>query len=156
MDTALELTFGPGTFRFWLPLPRVIEIERNCGTPRIGDMPACPKSLFQIYDQLSGGLGLRDDAPVYLSGGGAIVTDVREVIRCALLGGNYGYVAGQEIEIGPKKASDLIEEYVFPARPLVESVHVAWAILHKAITGIDLKKKAGEEAGAPPLSGKAS
>lgn len=156
-DTSLELSFGPGTFRFWLPLPMVVRIERECGAPRQGDAPAYPKSIFTIYDQLSGGLGLKDDAPVYLGGGAAIVNDVRQVLLAGLEGGNYGMVDGEEIEVGPIKARELLADYVFPARPLIESVHLAWAILHKAITGIDLKKKAEpDEAETPNRSEKAN
>lgn len=141
-DTAIELAFGPGRFRFWLSLPLVARIERNCGTPRNGEFPAQPKSIFTIYDQLSGGLGLRDNAPAYIGGGAAIINDVRQVLLAGLEGGNSGMVAGEEIEVGPIKADELLDDYLFPARPLIEGVHVAWAILDRAINGIDLKKKA--------------
>ncbi len=155
-DTAVELDFADGKYRFWLPLPCAIELERNCGSPRSGDEPAQPKSLFTMYDQFSGGLALDGGAPVYLGGGAAILKDVREVIRLGLIGGNCGKIDGEEVEIGPIRAKELVETYCFPARPFVESLYLAWSILHAAIVGIDLKKKASEAEGDPPLSEKDS
>lgn len=144
-DTALEKRFADGVYRFWLPLPQVIEIERKCGTRATdGTMP--PKSLFTIYDQLSGGLADSDGEPVYFGGGGALISDARAVIRGALAGGNHGLVDGEEIEVGPGRAQELVDAYTYPNRPMIEAVHLAWHILHAAIVGIDVKKK-GQSAG---------
>lgn len=137
MDTAVELDFGDGRYRFWLALPHVIELERKAGN----------KSVFAIYDQLGAGLGLDGDQAVYLGGGAAMITDIRETIRLGLIGGNNGMVAGEDVEVGPIRARELVDLYTFPNRPIVESVHVAWSILHAAITGISLKKKAEPESG---------
>lgn len=131
-DTTAELAFGDGAYTFWLGLPQIIELERKTGN----------KSVFAIYDQLGAGLALSDDAPMYLGGGSAMVTDIRETIRLGLIGGNSGLVDGEEVEVGPNRARELVETYVYPERPLVEGMHVAWAILHAAIHGITLKKKA--------------
>lgn len=148
MDTAVELAFADGTYRFWLALPHVVELERKAGN----------KSVFAIYDQVGAGLGLNDDAPVYLGGGQAMVTDIRETIRLGLIGGNSGMVDGSEGEVGPQRARDLVDSYTYPNRPLIEGMHIAWAILHAAITGITLKKKApaDDETDSPNLSEKAS
>ena len=148
MDTAVELDFADGRYRFWLALPHVVELERKCGG----------KSVFAIYDQLGAGLGLNDDAPVYLGGGKAMITDIRETIRLGLIGGNSGMVDGSESEIGPQRARDLVDSYTYPNRPLIEGMHIAWAILHAAITGITLKKKApvGDVTNSQSLSEKAS
>ena len=140
MDTAVEKRFADGTYRFWLPLPHVIEIERKCGT-RAPDGTVTPKSIFTIYDQLSGGLGVDGDDPVYFGGGNALVADARAVIRAALAGGNHGVVDGEAVEVGPVRAGELVDAYTYPARPLIEAVHLAWHILHAAIHGIDVKKK---------------
>ena len=139
-DTALEKRFADGVYRFWLPLPQVIEIERKCGT-RATDGTTTPKSLFAIYDQLSGGLADNDGTPVYFGGGAALINDARAVIRGALVGGNYGLVDGEEIEVGPGRAQELVDAYTYPNRPMIEAVHLAWHILHAAIVGIDVKKK---------------
>lgn len=140
MDTATEVKFADGTYRFWLPLPQIIELERKTGD----------KSVFAIYDELSGGLGLKDDAPVYLGGGGAHITDIRETIRLGLIGGNEGLTDAGKIEVGPLLAKQLVDDYVYPARPLIEGQHIAWQILHAAINGIQLKKKAEPAIAAKP------
>lgn len=139
-DTALQKRFADGVYRFWLPLPQVIEIERKCGT-RATDGTVTAKSLFTIYDQLSGGLADNDGLPVYFGGGAALIADARAVIHCALVGGNHGMVDGVEIEVGPGRAQELVDAYTYPNRPLIEAVHLAWHILHAAIVGIDVKKK---------------
>jgi hypothetical protein len=51
-------------------------------------------------------------------------------------------VNGEEIEVGPLLAKRLVEDYVYPARPLSEGVVLAWRVLHAAIHGVQLKKKA--------------
>lgn len=98
-----------------------------------------------MYDQIGGGLAIDGESPVYVGGGAAMVTDVREIIRLALIGGNSCIVDGEEKQVGPMTAKQLVDDYVYPARPFTESLHVAWSILHAAITGISLKKKAGPE-----------
>lgn len=134
-DTRVELDFANGRYSFWLPLPRVLELERVCGN----------KSIFQMYDEMGAGLGVQGVAPVYMGGGSAKVTDIRETIRLGLLGGNAGLVDGSEIEVGPITARNLVDEYTFPNRPMIEGLHIAWSILHAAISGISLKKKADED-----------
>ena len=135
MDTAVELDFADGRYRFWLALPHIIELERKTGN----------KSVFAIYDQLGAGLGLEGDSAVYLGGGAAMITDIRETIRLGLIGGNNAVVDGQQVEVGPIRARELVDLYTFPNRPIIEGAHIAWSILHAAITGIDLKKKRDQE-----------
>lgn len=132
MDTATELSFGDGEYTFWLGLPQIVELERKAGN----------KSVFTIYDELGAGLALDGDTPLYLGGGAAMVTDIRETIRLGLIGGNSALVDGEQVEVGTNRARELVETYVYPVRPLVEGMHVAWAILHAAIHGVSLKKKA--------------
>ncbi|WP_324699785.1 GTA-gp10 family protein [Novosphingobium sp. RL4] len=140
-DTRVELDFADGRYSFWLALPHVIELERKCGG----------KSVFAMYDAMGAGLGTAGDDPVYLGVGTAMVTEIRETIRLGLIGGNSGFIDGAEIEIGPNGARNLVDAYTFPARPLIEGLHIAWTILHAAIVGIDLKKAdgAGEKPPAP-------
>ncbi|TNE38303.1 MAG: hypothetical protein EP345_17475 [Sphingomonadales bacterium] len=138
MDTATEIGFADGAYRFWLPMPQILELERKCGG----------KSIFVMFDQIGSGLGLSEERPVYLGGGSAMVTDIREIIRLALIGGNSAMIDGEEKQVGPNAARQLVEDYIYPARPLVEALHLAWAILHAAINGIEVKKK------AEPVKGK--
>lgn len=140
METAVTLDFADGSYRFWLPLPQALELERNCG-----------KSLFTIFDQVASGLGLIDDKPVYATGGAAMVKDIRETIRLGLIGGNSAMVDGEEKPVGPQTAKQLVDDYVYPARPLIEGQYLAWGILKAAIEGVQLKKKA-EPVKAKPRS----
>lgn len=136
METAVELPFGDGTYRFWLPLPQIVALERKCGDT----------SILVIEERLRGSIGVDAEGGFTFAGGGAaMVTDVRETIRQALTGGNSGMVDGQEIEVGPIRASQLIDQYVYPARPLSEGVVTAWRILHAAIHGVQLVKKKADE-----------
>lgn len=130
MDTAVDLKFADSEYHFALLLPQIFELERNCGgTDAEGFRRG--KSIFQIYDEISAGLGLFDDAPVFLGGGRANAKDIRETIRLGLIGGG----------ISPIDAKQLVDDYCFPVRPMTESLGVAWAILRAAIEGVEVKKK---------------
>lgn len=143
MDTRVELPFADGTYSFWLPLPQVFEVERKTGDT----------SLLVLEERMRAAIGQdAEGAFVFAGGGAAMVADVREVIRCALIGGNAGMVEGEEIEVGPVAAKQLVDSYVYPARPLAEGVVLAWRILQAAIYGIRLdgsKKKTDSETGSP-------
>lgn len=143
MDTATEITFGDGVYRAWLPLPQAVELERKCGQAD-RDGRVTPKSLFTIFEELGAGLGQDTEGKVFYIGGGASFTkDANEVIRLGLIGGN----SGPDGEVGPQRARQLCNGedgglYGYPARPLSEVCATAWKILHAAIVGIDIKKKA--------------
>lgn len=126
MDTAVDLKFADGVYRFWLPWPQLLELERKCGYSGADGLRR-PKSVFQIFNEM-GVLG-------------ANALDVKETIRLGLIGGNQGLVDGSEITVGPLTAQQLIEDYVYPARPLDEAMQLAATILHAAIAGVDVKKK---------------
>lgn len=142
MDTAVELNFADGRYRFWLPLPQVMELERKTDA-----------SILVIEERLRGAIGIEgsDDEGkpkfVFAGGGSAMLTDVRETIRLGLIGGNSGVVDEAEIEVGPGIARELTDNYCYPARPLSEGVVLAWRILHAAIHGVELtsKKKAPDD-----------
>ena len=131
VDTAVDLKFADGEYHFALLLPQIFELERNCGGPD-SDGVRKGKSVFQIYDELSAGLGLSvDDAPVFMGGGRANAKDIRETIRLGLIGG------GQT----PIDAKQLVDDYCFPARPMAECLGAAWAIMRATIEGVEVKKK---------------
>jgi len=138
-STSVDLDFADGNYTFALPIQQVLELERKCGG----------KSIFRMYDEIGAGLGINAGDPVYMGGGDAMLTDVRETIRLGLIGGNSASVNGEEITVGPRAALQLVEGYTYPARPLVESQRIAWAILNAAIEGIELKKKADPEKPKP-------
>lgn len=135
MDTAVDLKFADGEYRFWLPLPQVVELERKTDT-----------SILVIEERLRGAIGAEgsqdDPVFVFLGGGSAMVGDVRETLRLGLIGGNSAMVEGRQIEVGPILAKQLVDDYVYPARPFAEGVVLAWRVLHAAIHGVELKKKA--------------
>jgi Phage tail tube protein, GTA-gp10 len=132
-DTAVELPFADGTYRFWLPWPQIIELERKTG-----------KSVFAMFAQMGAGLQYGAEQSIVFGGGGGDTNaiDVKETIRLGLIGGNNGMVDGVECKVGPLLAQKLCDDYVYPARPLAESLVTSWQILAAAVTGIDLKKKA--------------
>lgn len=148
METRLEAAFAGGRFTFWLPMPRVVEIERGPQGHRHDKR--YPVSIFQLYDELGAGLGLNGDTPVYLGGGRSIVSDARNVVLQGLIGGGKGMIDGAEVEVGAMRASEMIDAYAYPHRPAVEIVHLAWSILHAAINGVVLKKKEPETDPANP------
>lgn len=144
METAVEREFGDGQYRFWLPLPQIFELERVCGDV----------SILAIEERLRGGIGNEADGSLTFIGGGTpMVREVRETIRLGLIGGNHGLVDGEEVEVGPLRAKQLVDLYTYPARPLSEGIVLAWLILSSAIFGVRLKKKeGGKPADEPSLS----
>lgn len=141
-DTATDITFGDGVYRAWLPLPQAVELERKCGiADRDGRVQ--PKSLFTIYEQIGDGFVADVEGNIVFLGGASVpARDCNEVIRLALIGGNSGPEENGSEEVGPQRALRLVELYGYPARPLSEVAATAWKILHAAIVGISLKKKA--------------
>lgn len=134
-ETAVSLQFGDGEYRFWLPLPQVFELERSCGDV----------SLLTIEERLRAGMGQDEQGGfVFAGGGAAMVKEIVETIRLGLIGGNSAMVNEQQSDVGPQRARQLVDLYVYPARPLSEGAVLAWRILHAAIWGIRLKKKADE------------
>lgn len=133
MTDAITLDFGPGRYTFRLPMGRIVEVERLCGD----------KSIVQIYEELSAGIGIGrdDDQPRFLGAGAARIKDVFEVIRCAAIGGGEAEIGGEAVKVSAPDAARLVAEYV-DGRPYTETVPVAWAILHHTIMDVRLKKKA--------------
>lgn len=134
MHTAVTLDFGGGRYRFFLPLARIVEIERLRGD----------KSILVMHEEMGSALGIEQGAeePVFIGGGlGARIADISEVIRCAAIGGEQAEVGGETVSVSPLDASRLVADYV-DGRPIEETLPVAWAILDAAIRGVRLKKKA--------------
>lgn len=130
-ETAIDLEFAGQHIHFFLPMAKIIEIERLCGD----------KSIVSIYESLADGIGLERDTDVarFLGTGAARIKDIAEVIRCAAIGGG----------MSPNDAGALVRDYV-DGRPLAETAPVAWAILHAAVMGVRLKKKAAPQESTSP------
>jgi len=133
VDTSIELEFGDGKYRFWLPMAQIVAIE------------AGEKSIMQIWSDLGDALSLTEGGDVtFIGGGAARFKEVGFVIRHALIGGGEGLVDGVSVKVSPIDATRIVETYVY-ARPLAESLPVAWMALQAAIFGVRLKKKAEPE-----------
>lgn len=129
-DTAVTLQFGDGVYRFWLPMARIVEIERIAG-----------RSVVQIYDDLGQALGLdAEGSPRFLGGGNVRIAEIYEVIRCGAIGGDSREANGQTGHVSALDAKRLADGYV-DGRPIAETAPVAWAILNAAILGVELPKK---------------
>ena len=125
--TDLVTNFGDGQYRFWLPLKEVAEFEGKFG------------SILSIEPRLRSAVGLdEDNKPVFIGGGSADGAACREIVRLGLIGGKAGEIDGEEAEIGPQRARELIDLYAWPNRPLGETAALAWRILAAAIYGNEL------------------
>ncbi len=144
METRVELAFAGGRYNFWLPMARVVEIER--GPQGFRHDKRYPISIFQLYDEIGGGLAEHEGKPIYVGGGRAIIADARNVILQGLIGGGKALVDGQEIAVGSMRAAELLEGYTFPQSDAVETIYLAWGILNAAINGVQVKKKQAEVA----------
>lgn len=143
MDLDLDaVAFADGRYRLALPFKQLIEIERACGW-KDADGVLHPKSVYTIFSELGAGLGLLDDGTADLFGpAAASVKDIREVMRCALIGGGSGLVAGDEIKVGPQTAVELLDVYVpHETEGWMQAHHYAWAVLDRTLRGARLKKK---------------
>lgn len=134
-DTAIELKFGNGDYRFWLSMREILQLERECD-----------KSVLQMHEEMGHSLGIvpGTEMPQFLGGGLSRYADIRATIRLGLIGGNAGRCDGEDIKMTPLSARELVETYV-DGRPISETLPVAWAILNAAVMGVTLKKKAGTQ-----------
>jgi hypothetical protein len=140
VQTEVTAEFADGTYRFWLPLPQMTALERVCGDT----------SILTLEERMRAAIGVAGDDFEFIGGGAAMITDIRETIRLALIGGNHGMVGGEEVDVGPIRAKQLVDEYVCPARPMSEGIVLAWRILHALVFGARLKKKADDPADENP------
>ena len=135
LETSIELDFADGRYWFALLWPQAIELERKCGAKDDYGIIR-PKSLFIMHTELGSGLMVGADGEVLFTGSSAgIARDIAEIIRLGLIGGNRANVMGEEITVSPIEARELVENYVFPAVPFVQSAATAFAILNAAIHG---------------------
>ena len=141
METAVDIKFADGEYRCWLPLPQIFELERNCGDV----------SILILEERMRMAIGQEPETGefVFTGGGAAMTKDIRETIRLGLIGGNHAITDAGQIEVGPLKAKDLVDAYVYPARPLGEGLVIAWRILSAAVFGVQLKKKASAAPAKP-------
>jgi hypothetical protein len=140
-ERSVLIQFGNGRYRFFLPMKGIVEVERLCKKP-----------IGVLYDELSGSIGLdkTTEAPVYLIGGTASITDAYHLIRKAAEYGGQAEISGETVKISSIDAANLVDEYV-DGKDYDEFMPVAWAIARHTLSGATLKKKA-EQAKQSPLA----
>lgn len=147
-DTAVDIPFGGGTYRFWLPVSKIVELERVCGQRDSAGLLHA-KSITTIYDEVASGLGLDDSGEVaWLGGGRSLLRDVHHVIRLALMGGGQGSLHGEDVKVSDVRAGELVEAYCYPNVPFEQDCLIAGKILHAVHHGVNLKKNIADETGA--------
>lgn len=134
METRITLPFADGEDHdFWLPMPRVIAVEREA---------EC--SIFALFHDLGENLGQKDGQLVLSGPSPARLKACHSLIRNALVG------AGAP----EQTARDLVETYCYPARPAMQDIGLAWQVLRAAVYGVQLpagskKKDAAAEQPSP-------
>jgi len=147
-DTQTRYTFRISKLRL-CPLRQIAELQTKCGA-----------GVGAIYARLHAGRYLNRMNAVVLNPleAGFKYEDITETIRLALIGGNEGLVAGEQIQVSPTKAMQLVRDYVH-SRPLLENWKVASAILSAFLIGYSdpekTEKKSPPETEATPQTAKA-
>lgn len=132
MRTDIDLDFGDGRYLFRLTLSGIDELQRKTGAG-LGELFArilAGRYLNPMSDSQDRTFGMPLE-------GKWKVADLIDTIRLALVGGGYGYVNEDKVEVDPIRAAQLINTYVFPARPLSEAWNLATAILTAVIEGVE-------------------
>lgn len=144
-DTAVDIPFAGGVYRFWLPVSKIIELERICGQ-RDSSGLLHAKSVTTIFDQIAACLGMAEEGePKWLGGGSPMIRDVHAVIRLGLMGGGQGSVGGEDVSVSDVRAGEMIESYCYPNVPFEQDCIIAGRVLHAVHHGINLKKNSATE-----------
>ncbi|GEM_PF-1947655 len=139
MSTAIQRQFAGGTFTFCLPLPGILAVESGPVTPALRKR-TYPVSIFEIYDELSAGMGLDAEGNITRYPGAKIFAgDIHNILEQALKAGKSGERDGEAIVVDSVLANRLVNDTLedhFEACAIL-----AWDILHSTIKGVALKKK---------------
>lgn len=143
MDTAIQRDFAGGRFTFYLPLTAILAVEKGPVTPSLR-VREYPVSVFQIYDELSAGIGVDPDGKITRYPGSSIFAgDIHTILEQALRAGGSGERDGEDIAVDPTTANRLVNDTL--GHNLEACALLAWDILHSTIKGVDVtppKKKA--------------
>lgn len=135
LPTSIELDFADGRYWFALTMATLLELERKCGA-KDHDGIHRDKSVFLMHSQLGAGLVVGNDGQVIFTGNGeGLARDIAHIIRLGLFGGGSATVMGEKVGVSIGEAHSLVNTYVYPAAPLVESAATAFAILNAVIHG---------------------
>lgn len=152
METRITLPFADGDYEFWLPMPRIVAVEREAGKVD-RDGVKQPHSIFAIFHDIGSHVAQIGDEVALVGPTPALISEAHAVIRNALIGGDRAIVDGEEVAVGDAMARDLVGTYCYPARPAMHDMALAWKVLHAAIYGVaeGSKKKEAETSGQEDL-----
>lgn len=106
MDTAIQRDFAGGRFTFFLTVPSILAIERGPVNPahRVREYPV---SLFEIYDELSAGVGINQvtQKPTLLPGLRVFYGDLHHILERALVDGASGDKDGETFKVDSQLAA---------------------------------------------------
>lgn len=124
----LVLEFGDGSYLFKLGLGEIAELQTKCGAGLGAIFARVLRGRYAVDNGATFGVPTEADWTL---------ADLLDTVRLALIGGNSGTVDEQPVTVNPARAKQLVETYVFPARPLGEAWTLATAILTALIVGYD-------------------
>lgn len=119
MQTYIDLDFADGNYRFALPLARLNAVQEKCGP------------IFAVFGRVANAQ--------------CSAADAIEIVREALIGGKRGEVSGQEVEVTPAKANQLVRDYL-EDEPLFNVRSLAEAILTARMFGYEAAEKKSPKA----------
>lgn len=123
-----------GTYRLFLNIPQMTELERKCGY-RDKEGNFRPRGIFEIFGSIARGRYELDGKPVgFAAEGVATLLDCRETVRQGLIGGGAAIVDGEHVRVDANRARELLEAYLEPA-PVEESWTLAFIILNTVVYG---------------------
>lgn len=127
MQTSVDIICFDGEYTFRLPMSGIVALEQKCGAG-IGEIHA--RTLVGRYTNDGYSFG----APLE---GRYRYTDLIEIIRQGLIGGNAGFVDGQQIKVNSLLANHLINTYISADRdnPVERAWEVAASILYACVHG---------------------
>ncbi len=143
LRTDLWIEAFDGTYRLWLSLPEVQELEHKCGYID-AEGNRRPRGILGIYGAVARGrYELEGRSVGFAVEGAATVAECRETIRLALIGGGNAVVDGVQVKVDAYRAKQLVDNYLVPAA-IEASWDLAYMILHTAVHG---RKQRPEEDG---------
>lgn len=124
MANHIDLDFADGEYRFALPLGQIDELQRKCGA-----------GIGAIFARTLRGVSQHEGRIVLIpSAAEFYALDVIETIRQGLIGGKFGTVDGQRVEVNPIVARRLVDNYVLN-QPLSNAWEIAVSILGAVVVG---------------------
>lgn len=123
-----------GTYRLFMDAPHICELERKCSyVDRDGNQRA--RGIFEIYGAIAKGrYELEGRSVGFAVEASASLSECRETVRLALIGGGHALVDGEQIRVDAQLARRLVDNYLVPA-PVEESWNLAYLMLHTVMYG---------------------